>query len=306
MKYDIFISYRREGGYDTAKHLNDLLVRDGYKVSFDIDTLRSGNFDTQLLSRIDQCKDFILIVDQHAFDRTLDPNFNPKNDWLRCELAYALKKGKNIIPIFLSGVNGFPNNLPADISGVTMKNGPEYNKFYFDDFYKALKQRFLHSKKTPIKYIPFVFAFIVILIGLGISYYSVNPQSSLTTQKKDTNSNIYGVPPAPKYVEAKISVPKPDYFDDFGSACEMAEKPYYGFVISSEELGEDLIEVIMQEEDTRVKSKFYINKDRMSNAELSWIPYVILEGNKVKIEYYYEGNGGYQQVITMENLPREQ
>lgn len=147
MKYDIFISYRREGGYDTAKHLNDLLVRDGYKVSFDIDTLRSGNFDTQLLSRIDQCKDFILIVDQHAFDRTLDPNFNPKNDWLRCELAYALKKGKNIIPIFLSGVNGFPNNLPADISGVTMKNGPEYNKFYFNDFYKALKQRFLHSKK---------------------------------------------------------------------------------------------------------------------------------------------------------------
>lgn len=24
--YDIFISYRREGGYDTAKHLNDLLL----------------------------------------------------------------------------------------------------------------------------------------------------------------------------------------------------------------------------------------------------------------------------------------
>ena len=109
-KYDVFISYRREGGYDTAKHLNDLLVRDGYKVSFDIDTLRNGNFDTQLLSRIDRCKDFILIVDQHAFDRTLDPKFDPQNDWLRCELAYALKKGKNIIPIFLSGVNGLSYN----------------------------------------------------------------------------------------------------------------------------------------------------------------------------------------------------
>ena len=59
--YDIFISYRREGGYDTAKHLNDLLVRDGYKVSFDIDTLRSGDFDTQLLQRIDQCKDFYFL-----------------------------------------------------------------------------------------------------------------------------------------------------------------------------------------------------------------------------------------------------
>ena len=29
MDYDVFISYRREGGYDTAKHLNDLLVMDG-------------------------------------------------------------------------------------------------------------------------------------------------------------------------------------------------------------------------------------------------------------------------------------
>ena len=81
MKYDVFISYRREGGYDTAKHLNDLLIRDGYRVSFDIDTLRSGNFDTQLLDRIEQCKDFILIVDQHCFDRTLDPDFEPEKDW---------------------------------------------------------------------------------------------------------------------------------------------------------------------------------------------------------------------------------
>ena len=65
--FDIFISYRRQGGYDTAKHLNDLLVRDGYRVSFDIDTLRNGDFDVQLLNRIDQCEDFILIVDEKAY-----------------------------------------------------------------------------------------------------------------------------------------------------------------------------------------------------------------------------------------------
>lgn len=81
--FDIFISYRRQGGYDTAKHLNDLLVRDGYRVSFDIDTLRNGDFDVQLLNRIDQCEDFILIVDEKAFERTLDVNFNPQKDWLR-------------------------------------------------------------------------------------------------------------------------------------------------------------------------------------------------------------------------------
>ena len=141
--YDIFISYRRDGGFETAKHLNDLLVHDGYTVSFDIDTLREGDFDETLLRRIDQCVDFILVVDKHTFDRTLDPEFDPKKDWLRIELAYALKLRKNIIPVLLSGVNGFPNNLPEDVVDVTTKNGPEYNKYYFDEFYKRLKS-FLH------------------------------------------------------------------------------------------------------------------------------------------------------------------
>ncbi len=174
MKYDIFISYRREGGYDTAKHLNDLLVRDGYKVSFDIDTLRSGNFDTQLLERIDQCKDFILIVDQHAFDRTLDPNFNPKNDWLRCELAYALKKRKNIIPIFLTGANGFPNNLPSDVAGVTMKNGPEYNRYHFNAFYKDLKKRFLQANPTRKIFKIIIFSMLGIGLVIGGFFYRNN------------------------------------------------------------------------------------------------------------------------------------
>lgn len=50
------------------------------------------DFDVQLLNRIDQCEDFILIVDEKAFERTLDVNFNPQKDWLRNELAYALAK----------------------------------------------------------------------------------------------------------------------------------------------------------------------------------------------------------------------
>lgn len=167
-KYDIFISYRRKGGYDTAKHLSDLLTRDGYRVSFDIDTLRSGDFDTQLYERIDLCKDFILIVDKQAFDRTIIDKIPREKDWLRCELAYALEKGKNIIPIFLSGVKEFPDGLPDDISGVTKKNGPEYNRYYFNDFYREFKKRFLH-KKTPIKKIlVYIIAVILFIVGIVI------------------------------------------------------------------------------------------------------------------------------------------
>ena len=145
MKYDIFISYRRKGGFETAKHLYDLLSRDGYLVSFDIDTLRNGDFDTTLLGRIEECTDFILILNEGAFDRTLDKSFNPKNDWLRCELAHALKHNKNVIPIMLEGFTCFPDNLTSDISKVVRKNGPKYDHYYFDDFYKKMKQMFFET-----------------------------------------------------------------------------------------------------------------------------------------------------------------
>lgn len=148
-KYNIFISYRRDGGYDTAKHLYDLLTRDGYSVSFDIDTLRNGDFDVELLKRIDECTDFILVLDKDAFKKTLDPKFKKVHDWMRNELAYALQKEKNIIPIMLNGFSEFPNNLPSDISKVAKKNGPKYDQYYFDDFYRRLKEMFIESE--PIK-----------------------------------------------------------------------------------------------------------------------------------------------------------
>ncbi len=169
-EYDIFISYRREGGYDTAKHLNDLLTRDGYKVSFDIDTLRSGDFDTQLFDRIDNCRDFILIVDKNAFVRTLNPSYDPQKDWMRCELSQALKKEKNIIPIFLTGTNGFPEGLPDDVAGVVTKNGIEFNRSYFDAFYDDLKKRFLISKPQRIK-LKTIIIFITTLLCIAALVY---------------------------------------------------------------------------------------------------------------------------------------
>lgn len=175
MKYDVFISYRREGGYETAKHLNDLLVRDGYKVSFDIDTLRNGDFDVQLLERIEQCKDFILIIDPNAFDRTLDPTFDRNKDWLRIELAHALKHKKNIIPVFLAGITGFPEGLPDDVVGVVTKNGPEFNKYYFDDFYKKLKSRFLRSiNRRRILFS----VFLTMLLVIGLFIYILDKQNN--------------------------------------------------------------------------------------------------------------------------------
>lgn len=150
-KFDIFISYRREGGYETAKHLFDLLVRDGYTVSFDIDTLRNGKFDKTLLNRIEDCQDFIVILNKGAFSRTINPFFKRDEDWLRIELAEAIRLQKNIIPIILPDFKSFPLWLPSDVKDIKLYNGPIYNKNYFDEFYDNLKRNFITSHKDIIK-----------------------------------------------------------------------------------------------------------------------------------------------------------
>ena len=137
-KFDIFISYRREGGFEVAKHIKDLLTRDGYSVSFDMDNLMNGDFNTELLKRIQECEDFILILDANVFKGTLEGRERQK-DWLRVELAEALSQKKNVIPIMLDGFTEFPEGLPSDISEVRYKNGPKYDKMYFDAFYDRLK-----------------------------------------------------------------------------------------------------------------------------------------------------------------------
>lgn len=148
MIYDIFISYRRNGGFFVANHLNDLLVRDGYTVSFDIDTLREGDFDEALLKRIEQCRDFLVIVDEHAFERMVNPtsDYDPEKDWMRKEIAYALRLKKNIVSVFLPEAS-YPRNMPDDLDKLDVKNGPLYSFEYFGKFYEKLKE-FLHS--TPI------------------------------------------------------------------------------------------------------------------------------------------------------------
>lgn len=150
-KFDIFISYRRKGGFEVAKHIKDLLERDGYSVSFDIDNLRNGDFNSQLMERISNCKDFILILDAHVFDREIDNAGKlvdeGKEDWLISEIAEALKAKKNIIPVMLEGFDSFPEKLPDAIKDVKYKNGPKYDREYFDAFYEKLKNFFNDSPR---------------------------------------------------------------------------------------------------------------------------------------------------------------
>ena len=172
--YDIFISYRRDGGEYTAKILRDRLEELGYRVFFDVESLRSGDFNTELYSVIDGCKDFLLILSPGALDRCVNGN-----DWVRCEVERALLRDKNIIPILLRGFS-FPEKLPPSLEPVRIKNGLEANTQFFDAFIGRL-QKFLRAKPPALRQVtqnplfkrtlPVLLALLVVgAVGLAASF----------------------------------------------------------------------------------------------------------------------------------------
>jgi len=146
MKYDIFISYRRDGGEMTARIIRDRLTELGYSIFFDVETLRNGDFNTALYEQIDNCKDFLLILSPNALDRCTN-----EGDWVRREVEYALMKGKNIVPVMLRGFS-FPDTLPPSLQALPYKNGIEANSQFFDAFIEKLRV-FLLTKPTLIQQI---------------------------------------------------------------------------------------------------------------------------------------------------------
>lgn len=119
-KYDIFISYRRDGGIDSAVTLRSTLSQMRYRVFLDVVSLRTGHFDTALLQHIEDCKDFLLVLSPHALDRCVN-----EDDWVRREIKHAMALGKNIIPIICDGGNVQERlNVPLP---PTLADLPRYN-----------------------------------------------------------------------------------------------------------------------------------------------------------------------------------
>lgn len=112
-KYDIFISYRRTA-FETANLLATRLKALGYSVFFDLEEMNQGKFNEQLLYRIEQCKDFIIVLPPDALERC-----HNQDDWVRKELLCALANNKNIIPVLLEGFD-WPEKMPEGLENLRL------------------------------------------------------------------------------------------------------------------------------------------------------------------------------------------
>lgn len=123
---DIFISYRREGGYAMARLLYECLHNVGLSVFLDLEELRAGPFNTKLYEAIDSCENFLLVLPPNSLDRC-----SAENDWLRLEIEHAINQKKNIIPILMNGFE-FTDKLPTSLQVLPFFNGVQPSREYFD------------------------------------------------------------------------------------------------------------------------------------------------------------------------------
>ena len=123
-----FISYRREGGADTARLIRAELQNRGIRTFLDVDDLGSHYFDDQLFKEIDKAPNFILILSAGALEGCKNPE-----DWMRREIEHACAADRNIIPVLKEGFR-FPvvEELPGGLADLPRYQSVIYSHAYFD------------------------------------------------------------------------------------------------------------------------------------------------------------------------------
>lgn len=138
--YDIFISYKRKS-LPTANNLYYRLTTRGYSTFFDLEEMGRDNFNVQLLMYIENAKDIFVILEEGSLDGCKHENWE-KDDWFCHEIAFALKKKKNIIPILLNGYK-MPSAdfFPDKLKELSLKNAPEFNFSFFEAYLDKLVEK---------------------------------------------------------------------------------------------------------------------------------------------------------------------
>lgn len=167
MKYDVFISYRREGGSEFARSVKAELERRNYSVFLDFDELKDGKFDERILEAIAEAPVFLFILSPHSLDRCVNAD-----DWVRKEIEYACIRGKHIIPVNKDGdFEGLPEGLPEPLMTVFTTN--QYSdvmvgQLFSDSVNKMIKDR-IHPVVHRFRWLKFVLAAVcVVAVACGL------------------------------------------------------------------------------------------------------------------------------------------
>lgn len=146
--YQIFISYRRDGGDVMARFLYEMLSYKGYRVFYDSETMSTGRFDKKIYRIIEECQDVIIVLSPGCLERCRE-----EGDWFRLEITYAMEKEKPIIPIQMDNFE-MPNDEAKENYPEKIRDFLYFNAFHLSmaDFEAHLRriEKELHSSADRV------------------------------------------------------------------------------------------------------------------------------------------------------------
>ena len=112
MKFDIFISYRRQGGSSYARLIKNDLEKQGFRVYLDMDEQNGRDYREEVLARIGETPNFLLLLTKGCIDRCWE-----EGDMVLEEICSALQHGKKIIPVATEDFE-YPKHWPKEIEKI--------------------------------------------------------------------------------------------------------------------------------------------------------------------------------------------
>jgi formylglycine-generating enzyme required for sulfatase activity len=122
---DIFVCYRREDAQWSAGRINDKLVHafGAHRVFFDTVTIRPGEDFVEVLgAMVGSCRVLLAVIGPHWLD-ILDRRLKDDNDFLRIEIAEALRRNVRVVPVLIDGAKSPPaERLPAEFKALSRRH----------------------------------------------------------------------------------------------------------------------------------------------------------------------------------------
>lgn len=135
----IFINYRRGDSKWATKALGNCLT-DNFgedRVFMDIDTIKPGqDFVKAIEDAVGSCDALVVMIGKNWLHMTDDRGtrrLDNTNDYVRLEIASALKRDITVIPILIDGAEmPHAEDLPNDIAALARRNALEISEKRFD------------------------------------------------------------------------------------------------------------------------------------------------------------------------------
>lgn len=133
--YKLFISYRRKSWDFTHRLVADLRGRISADIFVDFNSIDSSDFERSILFHLRQADCVLVVVSEHTFSERI----HDEGDWMRKEIAEALRLGKPTVLLAHEGRYPPPaDQLPPDIRAIAGRQGIEFYPRYWDAAVKEL------------------------------------------------------------------------------------------------------------------------------------------------------------------------